>query len=141
MKKRKQKPQAKVFPPQVRDKQFYEELMEFTVSLANKLQACGAETYRVEESINRIVNAYGVERVDAFVIPGSVMASLETEEGQIVTKIRRLKGGDTLLEAACRGRGWLLSGGRLDTERGSALVLDEFRAGKIGKITIQPADE
>lgn len=43
-----------------------------------------------------------------------------------------------LLEAACKGRGWLLSGGRYDSERASALVLDEFRAGKIGKITIQP---
>ena len=44
-----------------------------------------------------------------------------------------------LLEAACRGRGWLLSGGRLDTDRAAALVLDEFRAGKIGRITIERA--
>ena len=44
-----------------------------------------------------------------------------------------------LLEAACRGRGWLLSGGRFDTARAAALVLDEFRAGKIGKITIERA--
>ena len=44
-----------------------------------------------------------------------------------------------LLEAACRGRGWLLSGGRFDTDRAAALVLDEFRAGKIGRITIQGA--
>ena len=44
-----------------------------------------------------------------------------------------------LLEAACKGRGWLLSGGRYDTDRAAALVLDEFRAGKIGKLTIQPA--
>ena len=43
-----------------------------------------------------------------------------------------------LMEAACRGRGWLLSGGRLDTDRASALVLDEFRAGKVGKITLEP---
>ncbi len=43
-----------------------------------------------------------------------------------------------LLEAACRGRGWLLSGGRYDTDRAAALVLDEFRAGKIGRLTIQP---
>ena len=42
-----------------------------------------------------------------------------------------------LLEAACRGRGWLLSGGRLDTERGAALVLDEFRAGRMGKLTLE----
>ncbi len=46
-----------------------------------------------------------------------------------------------LLEAACKGRGWLLSGGRFDTDRASALILDEFRAGKIGKITIQPVQK
>lgn len=45
-----------------------------------------------------------------------------------------------LLEAACRGRGWLLSGGRLDVDRASALVLDEFRAGKVGRITIEPRE-
>ena len=45
---------------------------------------------------------------------------------------------DELMEAACRGRGWLLSGARYDIDRASALVLDEFRAGKVGKITIQP---
>ena len=44
-----------------------------------------------------------------------------------------------LIEAACRGRGWLLSGGRYDTDRAAALVLDEFRGGKIGKITIEEA--
>ena len=77
---------------------FYEELLEFSVSLANKLQSCGAETYRVEETINRIVKAYGVERVDAFVIPSSIMASLETDEGRILTKIRRLKSGETMLD-------------------------------------------
>ena len=83
---------------QARADDFYEELLEFAVSLANKLQACGAETYRVEETINRIVAAYGVERVDAFVIPSSIMASLETDEGQIITKIRRLKNSETMLD-------------------------------------------
>ena len=45
-----------------------------------------------------------------------------------------------LLEAACKGRGWLLSGGRYDTDRAAALVLDEFRAGKVGKITLEPCE-
>ena len=50
-------------------------------------------------------------------------------------------GAHALLEAACKGRGWLLSGGRFDTDRAAALVLDEFRAGKVGKITIEPCRE
>ena len=45
----------------------------------------------------------------------------------------------TAVETACQSRGWLISGGRPDIDRGSALILDEFRAGKAGRITIQPA--
>ena len=47
------------------------------------------------------------------------------------------KRGVALLEEACRGRGWLMPGGVCDTDRGSAVILDEFRAGKIGRITLQ----
>lgn len=48
---------------------------------------------------------------------------------------------EELLELACRGRGWLLSGGRCDTERAASLVLDEFRAGKLGRITLETPEE
>ena len=44
-----------------------------------------------------------------------------------------------LLEEVCRCRGWLLPGGVMDTDRGSAVILDEFRAGKLGRITLQSA--
>ena len=44
-----------------------------------------------------------------------------------------------LLEAVCRGRGFLLSGGVLDTERAASIVLDEFRAGKLGRLTLEEA--
>ena len=44
-----------------------------------------------------------------------------------------------LLEAACKGRGWIISGGRPDTDRAAALILDEFRGGKVGRITIEAA--
>ena len=47
--------------------------------------------------------------------------------------------GLALLEAVCRGRGWLLPGGVCDTDRGAAVVLDEFRAGKLGRVTLQRA--
>ena len=94
--------EAQALKKQERDGAFYEELLELAVSLANKLQACGAETYRVEDTIDRIIEAYGVERVDAFVIPGSVMASMETDDGKILTKIRRQKSSETLLDGVER---------------------------------------
>lgn len=89
---------APAAPAGERDGQFYAELLEFAVSLANKLQACGAETYRVEETLSRIIEAYGVKKTDSFVIPSCIMASLETEDGQVLTKIRRLKSGETLID-------------------------------------------
>ena len=49
--------------------------------------------------------------------------------------------GAALLEEACRGRGWLMPGGVMDTDRGAAVILDEFRAGKLGRLTLQRAPE
>ncbi len=46
-----------------------------------------------------------------------------------------------LLSAVARKRGFLLSGGELNTERAAEMVLDEFREAKIGRITLDPAPE
>lgn len=42
-----------------------------------------------------------------------------------------------LLEAAGRKRGCVISGGEIDYYRIAAIVLDEFRGGKIGRITLE----
>ena len=42
-----------------------------------------------------------------------------------------------LLKAVCLSRGFLLRGGELDTERASHVVLDEFRAGKVARVTLE----
>lgn len=44
---------------------------------------------------------------------------------------------ELMLEGVCRSRGFILSGGVLDTERAARIVLDEFRAGKIQKVTFE----
>lgn len=50
--------------------------------------------------------------------------------------------GEEMLEAVCKSRGFLLSGGLLDTERAATTVLEEFRSGKLGRITLEkPSDE
>jgi len=48
--------------------------------------------------------------------------------------------GEALLEAVCFGRGFLLPGGLPDTRRGAAVSLDEFRAGKVGRVTLESAE-
>lgn len=42
-----------------------------------------------------------------------------------------------LLEAVGRKRGMLISGGEVDVERASIMVLDEFRAGKLGRVSLE----
>ncbi len=41
------------------------------------------------------------------------------------------------VEAVAKKRGMLISGGEIDTERVSVMILDEFRGGKIGKISLE----
>ncbi len=45
--------------------------------------------------------------------------------------------GYRLLEAAGRKRGFLISGGEVDTERMAKILLDEFRSGKLGRFTLE----
>ena len=48
--------------------------------------------------------------------------------------------GHELLERVGRKRGMLISGGEIDTERAAIMVLDEFRGGKLGKVTLETAE-
>lgn len=47
--------------------------------------------------------------------------------------------GYALLDEVCRGRGFLMRGGVCDLDRACAVVLDEFREGKVGKLTLEEA--
>lgn len=49
--------------------------------------------------------------------------------------------GPDLLEAVCRGRGFLMKGGIPDIERACKVVLDEYRGGKLGRITLESPKE
>ena len=49
--------------------------------------------------------------------------------------------GYELLQAAGRKRGFLMRGGEIDTERMAHILLDEFRSGKLGRITLETPDE
>ena len=49
--------------------------------------------------------------------------------------------GWELVEMAGRKRGYLVSGGEVNTERMSKMLLDEFRGGKLGKFTLEMPEE
>ena len=46
------------------------------------------------------------------------------------------KSGEEILKIIGKKRGMLVSGGEIDTERASIMLLDEFRSTKLGRITL-----
>lgn len=61
-------------------------------------------------------------------------------EGLLKARYKIAGEGDILTEIA-KARGMLISGGEPDTERAAATLLDEFRGGKIGRITLDSTME
>lgn len=53
--------------------------------------------------------------------------------------IDELSGYD-MLTLLCKKRGFIISGGEADTERGANVLLDEFRGAKIGRISLEKPD-
>lgn len=64
----------------------------------------------------------------------------QTVQERFKIKDLSLRGPD-LLDAVCVGRGFLMKGGVYDTERACKVVLDEFRGGKLGRITLEVPKE
>ena len=74
---------------QSRDIMDYNTLLDLVTDLGYELAMSGAETFRVEESINRMLSSYGV-RSEVFAIPNCLTVSIVTEEGQLFTRMRRI---------------------------------------------------
>lgn len=67
----------------------YYALLDLVISLGYKLAMSGAETFRVEESINLILKAYGLD-AEAFAIPNCLTVSIKTENEKPMTRMRRI---------------------------------------------------
>ena len=81
------------------------------------------------------------EVTDQYFLAISLLEDLETLSPETVMSRFHLESidlkGAELLDAVCRGRGWLLKGNQLDYDRACSVILDEFRAGKLGRITLE----
>ena len=73
----------------------YDRLLNLTTDLGYQLMASGAEIYRVEESMHRVLNAYGLERPEVFAIPNCIIVSVTTPQGHPITRMRRIPGHGT----------------------------------------------
>ena len=67
----------------------YHTLLDLVTDLGYRLAMCGAETFRVEESINLILQSYGLN-AESFAIPNNLTVSIETPDGTPLTRMRRI---------------------------------------------------
>ncbi len=68
----------------------YDDLISTATEVGYLLLRNGAEIYRVEDSMQRIFRAYGVETGEVFAIPTCIFVTVTTPQGRPVTKIKRL---------------------------------------------------
>ncbi len=86
----------------------YHGLLNLSVELGCQLMESGAEIYRVEDSVLRLMRAYGAQDAQIFAIPGCITVSVSAENGEPVTRLCRVDAHNTdldhleLCNALCR---------------------------------------
>ena len=112
---------------------------------AMRLAACGAIKDEVVDTgeLAAFLLAYLEERYPGALKARYAIDAAEIEAGDELDYVsgsilgnERLRRGLALLEACGRSRGCLVKGGEVDLTRAAAIVLDEFRGGKIGAISL-----
>ena len=76
----------------------YNELLDLAAELGCRLMSSGAEIYRVEESMHRLLAAYQMDSAEVFAIPSCIIVSFTTPDGKPVTRMRRIQNHGTDLE-------------------------------------------
>ena len=67
-----------------------EEVLTCAINIGEQLLVSGAEISRVEDTIRRICNAYGIRQSHIFSIASCIIVTLETKERQWITQTRRI---------------------------------------------------
>lgn len=81
------------------------------------------------------------QAIDSYALALHLLDELMDLPGELLLKRYKLSDaslrGQALLEAICKSRGYLLRGAEYDLDRAVMAVLDEFRDGRIGRITLE----
>lgn len=75
----------------------YYKLLQMGAQLGRQLMASGAEIYRVEESVSRLLTAYGLDP-QVFSIPSCLIVSINTPDGTPLTQMYRIPAHGTDIE-------------------------------------------
>ena len=74
------------------------ELLERAMNIGEQMLLSGAEVHRVEDSLYRIMASYGAERTDVFIITSSMIVTVHTQDGEVLTETRRITATGTNYE-------------------------------------------
>lgn len=83
-------------------------LVNLSVELGRRMMASGAEIHRVEDSVRRLLHAYGVEDAEVFAIPNCLMVGVNAPDQPPITQLSRIPHHGTDLDmleqcnAVCR---------------------------------------
>ena len=76
----------------------YDKLLNMATDLGYQLMSSGAEIYRAEESVYRLLRAYGLEHPQVFAIPNALIVSVTTPQGHPITRMSRIPSHGTDIE-------------------------------------------
>ena len=69
----------------------YHRIIEGILDIGEEMLKSGAENYRLEDALYRMLKSYGFIRYDVFVIPSNIQVSAKTLEGELITQIRHIE--------------------------------------------------
>lgn len=79
-------------------------ILQAILDVGEEMMVAGAEIYRVEDSIERMCNAYGANprRSNVFIITSNIQVTIEAPDGSIITQIRRILRSDVNFDRLAR---------------------------------------
>lgn len=72
----------------------YNRIVQGILDIGEAMLICGAENFRLEDSLYRMCRSYGFKQYDVFAIPSNIQITVETPEGEFITQIRHIESTD-----------------------------------------------
>ena len=76
----------------------YAKLLDLVTEIGEGMLENGAEIYRVEESLQRMLEAYGIQEVESFAVQTAIIVTIVTPQTGPVTRLRRIRSRGTNLD-------------------------------------------
>lgn len=72
----------------------YKQILKGILDIGEEMVNSGAEIGRVEDSMYRLCRSYGFTKANCWVISSNIQATVEAPDGEIITQIRHVPGGE-----------------------------------------------